>query len=1101
MGQSSLSPASVPKVFQLLKDIILLFRQTQNSGYNLKPSLISYIFFPVSTLLRRNPIHAIPDQILEQLFLILASLCEIWWWTMDEPVWEQLFLLSSAVLGGIEGKGKEKQRSDDTKEAAVKCLWALLHERPPNEEPSHSPGKAYDVLAKFQSVSRQEKFFPVMGQTIDSLLVVSESRSRSLQKTSLEVLHTIVKFYLHDDFAPSVLPGVISRMCSVALGRTTSRGWVNGEIVAASLKTMQEIIVKAVSDEVCHRTGAIRIVQGLDDLTDISLDPTGHNATSSTRYLVSRSPSWLNAVASQLHIALNSLQPLVSHSTPSALAGLVEFSASVLCRTLVTLPPSHALLLSFLLALSTSDFDSVSKSARNHLVDLLQKSSRSSATLLPIVLQITRDNLGTLRHLMALHADGKIEHAANVVRAVCDLAIHTNPEQRLDPIVQGVGRLLGVNGGIERWGWGLLSVMELSSPSITQTNTSTGLLALESDTSSLNLPQFPPFLLRHVSSLSAQQAVEAMFHSMGQAAGEQAIFAVEWFFSVGFGSQGTQATAALWCASRLLEGVGGLTLADMANTLDLSKRSKRLVKFARGFTRVIADEWQSDSDGVEASPRPADDQTHETHELLVVEHVRGMTPIRGTQQDQPSLPSMNVHSSSSQSAVHKALLLQLLSLAAGIVQARFTSLLLHALYPILHSLISPVDVVSTTALASLHYIVNATSYATPANMLLSNFDYALDAVSRHLTRRWLDVDATRVLAMLVRLVGRDVVQKAGDVVEECFDRLDEYHGYEVLVEGFVTVLVEVVAAIAVDVVDEVQPQENAGGDNQVMDEMEYLKNWFSNRHERIDADDDDMHVGPVPRRAWGEEEKASEEGTRDEDTNPVDEPRITPTQALTSQIVTRSLYFLTHGSPLIRARILSLLSSSAAILPGSAILSPIHRAWPFILNRLSDPEAFVVSAAVSLVESLATHHGEFMYRRIWDDIWPRFRSMLAKLDAADASSALARHGRGSVGTQSAYTHSHRMYRGMLKTMISAATHVQAYDSSVWEAILLFRRFLHKQAHEELQALARDLYLILSKNNVDAVWFALSATQKPLGSWTFLQQDRWQIENNTCRILV
>ncbi|KAK7694967.1 hypothetical protein QCA50_002155 [Cerrena zonata] len=1098
--QSYLTPDSIPKVSKLLRELISVLHQTQSNGSILKPSLISYVFFPISTVFRRNPMHTIPDQVLEQLFTILALLCESWWWTMDEAVWEQLFLLSGAVIGGLEGKGKEKQRSDETKEAAVKCLWALVHERSPNDASPDSQGHASNILAKFRKFTQQPKFIPIMGQTIDSLLSMTESSTRSTQKISLEVLYSIFKFYLLDDFAPSILPGVVSRMCRIALGRTTSRGWANGDIVSASLKAMQEIVVKSVGDAICQRAGVVQIVQGLDDLTN-GIDHSYQSEPSSSKYMVSRSPSWLNAVASQLHIALNSLQPLVSHPTPSALLALAETSGLILQQTIVTLPQSHALLLSFLLALSASDFDSVSRVSRVHLLDLLQKSSISSATLLPVVLQITRDNLGALRRLIPLHADTKIEHAANIVRAVCELASANNPAQRIDAISQGVGRLLGANGGIERWGWGLLSVIELSSPSITYTSTSTGLLALEGDASSSNTPTFPPLLLRHISSHTAQQALEGMFHSMGRAAGDQAIFAVEWFLAVGFGSRGTRATSALWCASRLLEGVGGLSLVDTFNDADLTKRSKRLVKFARGFTKTIADEWQVDPEDLEANRKSTDDPMPESNEVLVVEHVRGLIPIRETQQHQPSLPSMNGHPLSSQVAVHKALLLQLLSLTAGILQARFTSLLLHALYPILHSLISPVDIVSTTALATLQYIANTTSYATPANMLLSNFDYALDAVSRHLTRRWLDVDATRVLTVLVRLVGRDVVQKAGDVVEECFDRLDEYHGYEILVDGLVAVLAEVVAVIAADTGDEMQPQEHARDETQNVENMQDFQNWFSNRHKPAATDDDDVDIGPVPQQAWSREETGSEEGARDEDTNPVDEPQITPIQTLTSQIVTRSLYFLTHGSPLIRARILSLLSSGAAVLPGSAILPSIHRAWPFILNRLSDPEAFVVSAAVSLVESLATHHGEFMYRRIWDDIWPRFKTMLAKLDAADSSSALARRGHGSVGTQSAYTHSHRMYKGVLKTMVSAAKHVQVHDSSVWEVILSFRRFLHKQAHKELQTLARDLYIILSKNNADAIWFALSATQNSVGSWLFLQQNQWDIGDNLHRILL
>ncbi len=59
---------------------------------------------------------------------------------------------------------------------------------------------------------------------------------------------------------------------------------------------------------------------------------------------------------------------------------------------------------------------------------------------------------------------------------------------------------------------------------------------------------------------------------------------------------------------------------------------------------------------------------------------------------------------------------------------------------------------------------------------------------------------------MVRLVGADIVDKAGDVVEECFDRLDEYHGYGVIVDGLIEVLAEVVKVI------EMEAEVNAGSD-------------------------------------------------------------------------------------------------------------------------------------------------------------------------------------------------------------------------------------------------------------------------------------------------
>ena len=192
------------------------------------------------------------------------------------------------------------------------------------------------------------------------------------------------------------------------------------------------------------------------------------------------------------------------------------------------------------------------------------------------------------------------------------------------------------------------------------------------------------------------------------------------------------------------------------------------------------------------------------------------------------------------------------------------------------------------------------------------------------------------------------------------------------------------------------------------------------------------------------------------------------------------------------------------VLPSSALLPCIHDAWPFILRRLSDAESFVVRAAISLVESLADRFGSFMTRRIWDDVWPIFRGMLDKLSATELTSALARRpmrGSGGVGTKSAYTHSHRLYLALIRTMCAALRNVHPQDAAVWQVILAFRRFLDKDAHEELQACARDLYVVAGMNNKDAVWLALSSTtQANEAVISFLIEPKLDIKRNVEMII-
>jgi hypothetical protein len=1085
-------------------------RDLQPSGTVLSSSLISYTFFPLATILRRNASSSIPDQVLEKILVVLAILCESWWWDCDTLAWEQIFMLCGAIVGGIESRGKEKNRDDETKAAAVQCLRSLLRGNMSDEElsaPQAPPSRATKRLAELQAQVSAEKFIPILGQTVDSLLGTSIAQHLPLQRLSLQVLRDLICYYAPEYFVPSIMPGVISHMTKVALGIPGNKGWAKGDIVAAALDVMQEVIIKSINDVICSREGAIRQFRTLEDFMDMDID-TRQGPEAQLPFATARTPIWLQATSSQLHMAINTLAPLVSHPTPSALIALSRFSCAVLAATTFTLPQSQPLLLSFLLSLSISQFPSVSGSAHGNLLKLLL-SPNSGHALLQTLMQTTRDNLTALPYLLPSQADSKIEHVAGLVEAVCRLANATEKDGiAVRSIAAGVGKLLGPTGGVEKWGWSLLSALHLANPARTLSKGSSAQLMLEDDPSIINWVPFPDVSFKNVSSHTARTALTRMLRELGRAGGEACLFSVEWFTNIGKRGKGAVSTAALWCGCRLLEGVGGLSLESLDSTDQFhAQRSKRIEKLARGIALSLSELWDGPENDEDRPPQ--DDPVPEGHNEdghLPVEHVKASDFIKATvdlhrpQARRGTIPS--------QHSLHKSLCLQLLSITAGILQARFTSLLLHTLYPVLHSLVSPDSHVSLTALATLNFITSSTSYASPANLLLSNFDYALDAVSRRLTRRWLDVDAAKVLAVLVRLVGSDIVQRAGDVVEECFDRLDDYHGYEVIVEGLVEVLGEVVQVVEADedahlpqasvFTTSKEAQPTPGG-------VDALLAWLPQRHASSTEAEDRTDYGPAPHEAWGKSKDTEVDGG-EQDTHgphergPDTDPEPTAMQALTKQIVTRSMFFLSHGSSVIRARILKLLTSSVPVLPDSALLPSIHQAWPFILNRLHDSEPFVVGAAASLVESLALHYGSFMTRRIWDDIWPIFRTMLTKLDAADQVNALARRGPARVGTESAYTYSHRLYRSLLKTMYAAAKAVQPRDTSVWQAIIAFRRFLHREAHEELQACARDVYVAIGMNNEDAVWLALSSTiQAQDPAMAFLTEVKWDIGDNVAII--
>lgn len=1097
LSQADLKPTVVPRASQGLSDLLNVLNTIQRSGPGaLNSKLASYAFFPVSTILRHNTSDAIPNQIMVKLLQVLDMLTEPWWWDCEVAVWEQCIMLCGSIVGGIERKGKGKDRDDETKEAATRCLFTLLRERTPEERAQRTglnAGLEKERLKLFVDHGKTPNLVPVLGQTLNALLEVTATNHRPLQLVALQVAALLLKLYAPKNIAPTVLPGVVSAMSKVALGMNTDKGWANGEIVEAALHVMQMVILEAISDKVCLAEGAIRKFDSLESL--VNADPSPSSTSSSTKYSTIRTPAWLFGTSSQLHIALNNLSSLLNHTNTKALNALVKLSAAVLEATPFSLPRSQPLLLSFLLSLSNSSYPSVSTQAFTSLTLLLRPTSETRSSVLQTIITIIQDNLTALPLLIPTHSDSRVEHLANTIYAICRL-VNDRPDAKTRA---GLGKLFGPLGGIEKWGGSLLSALQFTIPTVTYAQADSFTKLLENER--ITEWAFPEITMKHIESHSARQALGNMLRALGKVAGDGCLFSVEWLISVGYQGPTSRSVSAFWCACRLLEGAADCSL-DSAVELDggVKQRNPRLEKFACAQARSIAELWDisydfDDDEEVQPATQPT-----ETYEQPSIEYTKGLVPLtEGLNVTSSSTPASS-KPASKQTILHRCLSLHLLSITAGILQAQFPPLLLHTIYPVLHSIVFPSPLLQSTGMAALNHITLTSSYATPANLLLSNFDYALDAISRRLTRRWLDPEATKVLALLVRLVGKDVVDRAGDVVEECFDRLDDFHGYPVIVEGLMEVLREVVNAIEREP-EEVRREGDEGLQGAEKKGLGGFEEWFRLRNELLEKDDTDY--GPAPRKAWGPPKPDPNASPEDESedspavTKDVDsEPTPTPTQSLTHQIVSRSLYFLTHPSPSIRALILSLLSSSVPVLPDPSLLPFIHKAWPFIINRLTDSEPYVISASASLIESFALHAGDFMSKRIWDDVWPRFQALLAKLDAADAASALARRDLGGVGTESAYTHSHRLYRAMMGTMRAAMSGKgRVRDESAWEVILAFRRFLHVHAHEELQGCARELYVAIGRNNADAVWLGLTGTMSGEGDTGFLKQERWDVEGN------
>lgn len=1066
-SRTELHPETTANTTTLL---IALADELDSIPQDLKPlrnSLVSYVFFPIATLLQRNELAAIPDRTLEAVMRVFASVAEHLWWSASAQEWEQLFKLLTFVLAGASAKANAAALDEHTQLAVVHALHAVLGGRTQSAE-----------RAERVEIYRGHAHVYVVSKTLDTLLGLCASRNIDLALASLRTTSLLVRDFMPEDLAPSVMPGVVSKMATCALGGGSSKGWANGDAVAAALDVLSSMAIAAIGDDVCVAAGAIKRVENLEDLASLVSDAVQETAQAE-KGLMRRTPSWVTGAATQLHIVLNSLTPLLAHSNATALRGIVSLSAILLRGTMLTVPQSQPLLLSFLLALCRSDFASVSSAAHVALVE----AARQPAALQNL-LDLARDALAQLSRLIRSRSHTRLAHRLRQVLAVCSLA------DDVPSVHVGIGRVLGQGGGIEKWGLGLLTALDFALP-VQATIVPDAALLLEDSTHADDDLAFPPLTLKSPADADVQALLEDTFRALGHAGSLECLYAVEWLVTLGVRERSARASSALWCAALIAEGVSLAGPRDAQSTSKLFKTARWMAKEAAELWQIREEDEMVDEDGARDEPEEDRPQIEFVKGLIKVETTAAFPTPRSAPSGVPSWSP----------DVHRAAALRVIAASSSALQAAFAPLLLYTLYPVLHSLVSPSALQRSTAMAALSRIARTSGFATPQNLLMANFDYALAGAAARLLRAQLDVDAAKVLRILVRLVGGDVVDKMGDVVAECFERLDDYHGYEVLVERLVEVLGEVVRVVRedVDAREPVHLPEEAPPEvrldmfkGQTVDQ---LLDWLGKRSEQPPPVAEDEDFGPAPREDWGarrrdhDHDHEHEENGAHDDGHPApavpepEKPQPTATHKLVHLILSRAIPFLTHASSLVRARILGLLASAVPILahdaseddPGRALLLPqIHRAWPFVLNRLEDPEPYVAAAAAGLVAALAAAAGTgaFVRARVWDDVWPRFKTILDALQRAEAESALTQRRAGG-NAPSTYATSTRLHVAMLRTLDAALRGPGgAPDNAAWEVAVAFRRFLDAAEEDGVQRTAVRVFMALKLANEDAVWLVL-----------------------------
>ncbi|WVN89024.1 uncharacterized protein L203_104240 [Cryptococcus depauperatus CBS 7841] len=1124
-------------------------------AHTLDPAMINYVLFPLTTTMRQSNPAALPDNFLEAAFNFLAFMVRMWRLAeggMSLAAWEQLWKFGvSAVEPRViseKGKGKGKEIGQEVLVHAVSFLTALL-------APSTGPGSDKAEHPSPAMLSRvatpKSPMLPTLFQTITILLESSfpNPSYSELQLSSLKLLQPLINLYLRNmhPVLAAVLPGTVSKMTRLISSEGKN---LKGEIASKASHIIEDVVTLTLNDQDLQQIGVLKKqAEDLSQLADWEASNSVSPGVLPTVSIDNTSPaqldpfpplsiSYLSFTAIQL---LSTISPvlftLVAHPSDLARCAAISLSHSFITQCSASLPLLVPRALTCLLLLSQDTFDPVRHDARRQLRHVL---ANESLLLSPVLIDILNDAINSLPRLVTSQQDTKVDELVRLVTAIAEISTESSRAQLYKETDRRnvIAELLGPNGNVERWSWTLLECLELKRPTSFTASAATperaarlgwegglsstsGMAAklLQSgsgDAESDGLGQYPHLSLRYVESETTKKRIETMLSALGSAGEENSLYSVEHFVLFAKANRHknvAKAVSALWVAENLLEGVMVTQVEGVEG-----KVGRKTRKMAREMAKVaVSIDEDEEEDEEEITCGPQDDEA-----LLPIERKKGVDTIT-TLLDRRPLP--NSYTSAETFRLHTqtqrilltALSLQSFSLSAQILSSSFRPLLLSTLYMILSHLASPQPIIQSYASLTLEHVAHHAGYTSPSALVLDNIDYVVNTVTQRLTYQRLSTTAPLVLIAMIRLVGDAILPLVQEVVDEVFDALDDYHGYETMASSLLAVLVTLIEVMSKEAEAE-EPDEHRLRKQQEMSRIEKaprpeedfaeFDKWWNERANRRGQEVKEI-LERAPQHAWGSENirKNESNGENDDDLRmeDVEEEPPSRSQQVTTRILSKSIYFLTHRSPFLRSKILSLIARAIPVLAlgnrESELLPLIHDSWNLILNRLDDTEPYVVVEAAQVVANMCLYVGDFMSKRVLDHAWPKLLKLIVTQQELDKKSALTR--RGPVGTDSAFTVSHRLHMAILQTATFIARQVPVANAVLWEMMLSFRPFLDQRVHEELQEEAMRLYKELGERDGDALWIVLEGTlgnQDLEETWGYLQDRRLNLEENIKKLM-
>ena len=843
--------------------------------------------------------------------------------------------------GAAQEKGKGRALSEETQLAVLGLMAALLDPisediRSLDREDDDYYGISSNSIRIHPTVAVLERLYaskmlpPILFHTISTLLelVVPSITPLEIQVKSLRVLDVLVTIYLKGktEMLASVLPGLTSSLIKVFSSGSGGGKQVKEKVATGSMDLLQHALIATLGDETLVEKGVLKKkVTSLDELveeygpndpeaeieisTDMASAPFQSNKT--PRPFPDLTPQYLEFTSAQLVVSFKALLPaLQGHSSSLVRKRLAELCGGLLFDCHRSLFALHGVLLGALLQLVMDDHDSIAHQALEELHRLIEGDDTGESIRVKLK-GVADQTLAGFPSAVMSQTEAKAMASTRIITALCSLSMKSASDG-----LKVFDDLLGTKAGSQRWIWPLLTCLELGRAKevvvsesgyaaraweMAKLGSTYEYLTLEGSRTSEQGSQtmdngneatseeaqkapFPQLSLKRVDSPTLLNAISGMFIALGKASGTRALDTVEHLVTIARAKRNSpdvpKAATALWVAEQVLRGL----------SISFEGNSKSLRKEARSIVRMLVT-FDEEDDLDPAEPSKESEKEAVSEELVAVERKEGLNALTNLlKRDHRGNKTIENENRSLHLKTHRelvtALSLSMMSACARILGSAFRPMLLETLYILLSHLGSPVAFIRGYAEIAILHIAYDIGYASPQNMVIDNVDYVINIVSQRMTFDRLSPLAPMVLISMIRLVGEPIVPLVQDIVDDIFDCLDSYHGYELLASTMLAVLDTLMRAMASEA--ELEAWEPTASTSKRLRpgpdpraDFKAFQDWYNERAVKA-SQTVDSFLEPTPQNAWnrsGQEDGEEQTDDPDDPANAREEPEIPATRA------------------------------------------------------------------------------------------------------------------------------------------------------------------------------------------------------------------------------